>query len=222
MVLPTSGVGRKIIMAVTGQVLVIFLLFHISGNTSIFFHTLNAYAVFLHSMPVVVWGARAVLLLAFGLHLCYGVVLKLENSAAKPQSYAVSRHRRSTFAGRNQIWTGLAIAAFLLYHLLQFTLQVTDPAHAAASHMDALGRPDTIMMVVRSFQNTVTAGIYLLSLAALGLHLLHGIQSSFQTGGLTSDRTLPVIERLGTTASIALFFWYGAIPLSILTGLFKG
>jgi succinate dehydrogenase cytochrome b subunit len=222
MLLPTSSVGRKIIMAVTGQILVFFILFHISGNSSIFFHTLNAYAVFLHSLPVVVWGGRIVLLAVFGLHIWYGVVLKLENFSAKPQPYAVTRYRQATFAGRYQIWTGVIIAAFLLYHLLQFTFQVTNPSISAVSHKDALGRPDSIMMIVRSFQNIGISGIYLLALAALGLHLLHGIQSSFQSWGLPNDHTLPIIETSGTAASVAIFFWYCAIPVSIVMGIFKG
>jgi succinate dehydrogenase cytochrome b subunit len=222
MFLPTSTVGRKIIMAITGQILVFFIVFHISGNSSIFFHTLNAYVVFLHSLPVVVWGGRLFLLAAFGLHLWYGAVLKLENYEAKPQPYAVTHYYQATFAGRNQIWTGVIIAAFLVYHLLHFTLQVTNPSIAAVANKDALGRPDTLMMVVRSFQNIGISGIYLLSLAALGLHLLHGIQSSFQSWGLTNDQTLPVIEASGTAASIALFFWYCAIPVSIVLGIFTG
>jgi succinate dehydrogenase / fumarate reductase cytochrome b subunit len=221
MLLPTSSVGRKIVMALTGQILIIFILFHISGNSSIFFHRLNAYVVFLHSMPVVVWGGRIVLVLAFGLHIWYGSVLKLENYAAKPQAYAVTRFRQATFAGRYQIWTGVVIAAFLIYHLLQFTFQVTNPSLAAVTHKDALGRPDTIMMVVKSFQNIGISGIYFLALAALGLHLLHGIQSSFQTWGVTNDHTLPVIEQSGTAASIALFIWYCAIPVSIMMGVLR-
>jgi succinate dehydrogenase / fumarate reductase, cytochrome b subunit len=221
MLLPTSTVGRKIIMAITGQVLVFFIIFHISGNSSIFFHTLNAYVVFLHSLPVIVWGGRIFLLLAFSVHIWYGVVLSLENSAARPQAYTVVNYRQATFAGRYQIWTGVVIAAFLIYHLLQFTLQVTNPSIAAVSHKDALNRPDTVMMIVQSFQNIRISGIYLLSLAALGLHLLHGIQSSIQTWGLTNDQTHPIIVKSGFAASIALFFWYAAIPVSIVMRVLK-
>ncbi len=138
MFLPTSTVGRKIIMAITGQILVFFIVFHISGNSSIFFHTLNAYVVFLHSLPVVIWGGRLFLLAAFGLHLWYGAVLKLENYEAKPQPYAVTHYYQATFAGRNQIWTGVIIAAFLVYHLLHFTLQVTNPIYRGSLQQ---GRP---------------------------------------------------------------------------------
>ncbi len=221
MLLPKSTVGRKIIMALTGQVLVIFIVFHIAGNSSIFFHKLNAYVAALYTLPVFVWGGRIVLVAAFVLHSWYGTVLKLENYAAKPWSYAVTSYRQATFEGRYQIWTGAVIAAFLIYHLLQFTFQVTNPGIAADRHPDALGRPDVFMMVVTSFRDFGISLLYVVSLAALGLHLLHGIQSSFQTWGLNNERTLPVIERTGFVASVVLFIWYAAIPVSILMKICK-
>lgn len=221
MLLPTSTVGKKIAMALTGQVLVLFIVFHISGNSTIFFHKLNAYVVGLYNLPVFVWGGRVVLVIAFALHIWYGTVLKLENFSAKPQAYAVTQYRQATLAGRYQIWTGGVIAAFLIYHLLQFTFQVTNPADAADTHLDAIGRPDVFSMVVKNFQAIGISGIYLISLAALGLHLLHGIQSSFQTWGLSNDRSLPAFEKMGTIASVILFVWYTAIPISIVTGILK-
>ena len=222
MLLPASTVGRKIMMAITGQILIIFIIFHIAGNSSIFFHKLNAYVVALYTLPVFVWGGRIVLVAAFVLHIWYGTVLKLENYAAKPWSYAVTRYRQATFEGRYQIWTGVIIAVFLVYHLLQFTFQVTDPAIAADTHPDALGRPDIFTMVVQSFRHIGTSGIYVISLAALGLHLLHGIQSSLQSWGLNNDNTRPVIERTGFVASVVLFVWYVAIPVVIVMGILKG
>ncbi len=222
MILPRSTVGRKIVMAITGQILVLFIVFHIAGNSTIFFHALNAYVVALYKLPVFVWGGRIVLVLAFVLHSYYGTLLKLENHTAKPQAYAVTYYRQATFAGRNQIWTGALVLAFLVYHLLQFTFQVTNPAVAADSHHDALGRPDVFMMVVTSLRNFGISLVYIASLAALGLHLFHGIQSSFQTWGLNNDRTLPVMEKSGLVASAVLFLWYGAIPAAIVMGILKG
>ena len=219
--LPTSTVGRKIVMAITGQVLVLFIVFHVAGNSTIFFHALNAYVAALYRLPVFVWGGRLVLVLAFIFHSYYGIVLKLENNKAKPESYAVTSYRKATFAGRNQIWTGVLVLAFLAYHLLQFTFQTTNPGIAADTHLDALGRPDVFTMVVASFRQIGIAGVYVFSLLALGLHLLHGMQSSLQTWGLNNDRTLPVFEKTGLVASIVLFLWYAAIPICILMGILK-
>ncbi len=222
MLLPTSTVGRKIVMAITGQILVLFIVFHVVGNSTFFFHALNAYVMALYNLPVFVWGGRVVLVIACILHLYYGAVLKLENYAAKPRAYAVTNYRQATLAGRYQIWTGVVIAVFLVYHLLQFTFQITNPSIAADTHPDMLGRPDVFTMVVRSFQQIGIAGIYVLSLAALGLHLVHGIQSSFQTWGLANDGTLPAIEKAGNAASVVLFLWYVAIPLSVVVGILRG
>lgn len=221
MLLPTSTVGKKIMMAITGQVLVLFIIFHIAGNSTIFFHALNAYVVALYQLPLFVWGGRLALLLSFVFHIWYGIVLKFENHGSKPQPYAVTHYLHATFAGRNQIWTGVIVAVFLIYHILQFTFQVTDPAIAAETHLDALGRPDIFMMVVNSFRQIGISGIYIISLAALGLHLLHGIQSSFQTWGLANDNTLPIIEKSGKAASVLLFIWYAAIPILVVAGLLK-
>ncbi len=215
MLLPTSIIGRKIMMAITGQILVIFVVFHISGNSTIFFHKLNAYVSALNTLPVLVWGGRIILILAYILHVWYGTILKLENRASKPEAYIKTNYRQATFAGRYQIWTGVIVAIFIVYHLLQFTFQLTNPTLAADTHLDSLGRADVFMMVVRSLQQIGISGIYIISLAALGLHLIHGIQSSFQTWGLPNDRTLPMIEKTGTIASVILFLWYIAIPVAI-------
>ena len=208
-------------MAISGQILVIFVIFHIAGNSSIFFHRLNAYVVALYGLPVFVWGGRIILIAAFAIHIYYGTVIKLENHAAKPQPYAVTHYLHATFAGRNQIWTGVIIIAFLIYHLLQFTFQVTNPAISADSHPDTLGRPDVFMMVVHSFQYIDVSAVYIISLAALGLHLFHGVQSSIQTWGMNNERTLPFFERSGKLASVIVFLWYSAIPVAIMWGLLK-
>jgi len=208
-------------MAISGQMLVIFVIFHVAGNSTIFFHKLNAYVVGLHGLPILVWGGRIVLIAAFAIHIYYGTVIKLENHAAKLQPYAVTHYLRATFAGRNQMWTGVIVMVFLIYHLLQFTFQITNPAISASNHPDALGRPDVFMMIVQSFQYIGNSSAYIVSLAALGLHLLHGIQSSIQTWGLNNERTLPILEKSGTLASIILFLLYSAIPVAIISGLLK-
>jgi len=219
MLFTTSTVGRKLLMALTGQILVIFVLFHIAGNSTIFIHKLNSYVAALYTLPLFVWGGRIVLIVAFAVHLYYGTMMKRENQAAKPQTYAVTKYLHATFAGRNQLWTGVILIFFLIYHLLQFTFQITNPAISADSHVDALGRPDVFMMVVRSFQNITICAAYVIALAALGLHLSHGMQSSLQTWGLNNERTILVFEKSGTMASVILFFWYISIPVAVVLGI---
>jgi succinate dehydrogenase / fumarate reductase cytochrome b subunit len=119
------------------------------------------------------------------------------------------------------IWSGVLIFSFLIYHLLQFTFQVTDPAIAAVRNLDAAGRPDVLSMVVQSFQHMGIVLAYVLSMAALLLHLTHGIQSSFQTWGLNNDRSLPIMIKAGTITAVVLFLGYVAIPLVIVVGILE-
>lgn len=216
-----STVGRKVVMAVTGQLMILFIILHVSGNSTIYFSSLNTYAEKIHAIPALLWTFRLFMLSFVSFHIFFGIQLTLENSASKPQGYAVKEDRSATFASKNMIWTGLLIAAFLIYHLLHFTIQVTNSEISAGKNMDVFGRPDVFMMVVKSFRNFGISFLYLFAMAALGLHLLHGIHSSFQTWGLNNDATFPVIRRGGTIAAIVLFLGYISIPVVIFIGLLK-
>jgi succinate dehydrogenase / fumarate reductase, cytochrome b subunit len=206
-------------MAATGQMMIVFIILHVAGNSTIFFGRLNAYAAALHALPILLWAVRIALVPVLLLHVFYAIQLKLENSDARPVDYLGKANRESTFAGRNMVWTGSFVGTFLIYHLLHFTIQVTNPAFAASRNMDANGRPDVFLMVARSFQHPGIAAVYLASVIALWLHLSHGIQSSFQTWGLNSDRSFPYIRKGSSFAAIVLFLAYAAIPVAIVTGL---
>ena len=218
-----STVGRKLIMAITGSFMVVFVVIHLLGNSSVYIGPdgINSYAAKLHGLGPFVWIFRLVMLTLFSLHVIFGIQLTLENSAARPQQYAVRKTLRITFAGKTMIWTGLLIAAFLTYHLLHFTIQVTNPAISSQMNSDMTGRPDVYRMVVLSFQNSAIVGVYGLAMVGLGLHLSHGIQSFFQTFGLNTDRTMPVITRSGVLAALVLFAGYVAIPVIIVLGFLR-
>jgi len=217
-------VGRKIVMAISGLMMVLFVVAHLLGNTSILAgpNGINAYAMKLHELFPLVWTYRLVMVVLFSLHVFYGIQLTLENDRARPQGYAVKKSLSATFAGKNMIWTGSIIGLFLIYHLLHFTLQVTNPGISAGRNLDAAGRPDVFHMVVLSFQRSLVSFIYIGAMIALGLHLIHGIQSFFQTLGLNNDRTLPVIIKSGTFAAVIILLGYIAIPLVIMIGILKG
>jgi succinate dehydrogenase / fumarate reductase cytochrome b subunit len=193
------------------------------GNYTIFANAINAYAEGLRHWPyiIILWISRPFLLLSFLLHTWYSIVLKLENGKSKPESYAVTNYRSASLAGRTMIWSGLVIGLFVTYHLLHFTFQVIDPGLSALRHPDSLGRPDVFTMVAESFQNAGIAALYVVGVLGLGLHLMHGIESSIQTLGLNNDRTLRVVVKAGITIAVVLFIAYAAIPLSILMGILK-
>jgi succinate dehydrogenase / fumarate reductase cytochrome b subunit len=141
-------------MAATGQIMILFVILHVAGNSTIYFNRdLNTYAAGLHAIPVLLWAIRIVLFAAVLVHIFFAVQLTLENSEARPQSYRKKKNLTSTFAGRNMVWTGSVIGTFVVYHLLHFTFQVIDTGSAAAAHPDALGRPDVFSMVVAAFRH---------------------------------------------------------------------
>lgn len=214
-----SSVGKKILMAVTGQMMLLFVIIHVIGNSTVYFGGLNAYAEQLHAMPLLVWISRSVMLTMFVFHFFFGIQLTLENHAAKPETYALKKNLRTTFAGKSMIWTGLLIGAFLVYHLLHFTFQVTDPETSSRLMNDAAGRPDVSKMVILGFQSFFIVSIYIFALISMLLHLIHGIGSSFQTLGLNNDKTMPVTTKAGSIAAIVLFLGYVSIPLVILAGI---
>jgi succinate dehydrogenase / fumarate reductase cytochrome b subunit len=217
--LPSSSIGKKILMAITGQVMIIFIIFHVIGNSTIYINRINAYAEQLHSLPLLLWGYRGVMVVLFLFHVVIGIKVYLENRTANPKQYAVQKSLSTTVAGKTMIWTGLVIGIFLIYHLLHFTVQVTHPEISAKMNMDSLGRPDVFTMVVLSFQKVFIAIVYVIAMIALALHLTHGIESSFQTLGLNNDRAQPVMTKAGSLAALILFIGYVSIPIVIVMGL---
>ena len=163
-------VGRKILMAITGQGMVLFAIVHVLGNSSIFIgpNGINAYAEHLHSLGPLVWVFRLAMLTLLVIPVIYGIQTTLENNAAKPQGYAVKKNLRTGFAAQNMIWTGLVLLAFLVYHLLHFTARVTP---GVVQGVDPQGRFDVFGMVVASFQKGGIAFIYVAAMVALFLHL---------------------------------------------------
>jgi succinate dehydrogenase / fumarate reductase cytochrome b subunit len=224
MQLLTSSIGRKILMAITGQAMVLFAVIHLLGNSSIFGWLpggINAYAHHLHSMPApIIIGFRLGLLAFVAIHIWYGIQLTIENRGGRPQQYAVKSVQKATFASENMIWTGVLMIAFILYHLAHFTFQVISPDTAALTHLTD-GIPNVLGMVVSSFQNVFVTVIYAGAMLVLFLHLSHGIQSFFQTMGWSNDRVQPFITKAGTLVALGLFLGYAAVPLTILLRILK-
>jgi succinate dehydrogenase / fumarate reductase, cytochrome b subunit len=191
---------------------------HLLGNMTIFIGAdgINAYAAKLHELTPVVWLSRIVMGAALLTHAFLAVVMTLENRAASPTRYAVSRSLKATFAGKTMIWTGLLLGGFLVYHLLHFTVRVT-PGLVLGS--DARNRFDVFTMVFESFRTAPIAAVYVLGMVALFLHLSHGIHSLFHSYGLHNPSTLPRLEVGGRLVSGLFLVGFGAIPVCILVGL---
>lgn len=220
----SSSIGRKILMAITGQCMVLFAVIHLLGNSSIFGWLdggINAYAHHLHSMPApVIIGFRLGLLVFACVHIWFGIQLTLENSGGRPKAYAVKATQKATFASENMIWTGVLLLAFIVYHLLHFTFQVISPETAARTH-EIAGIPNVMGMVVSSFKSFLVSFIYVGAMVTLFLHLSHGIQSFFQTMGWSNDKVQPGLTKMGTLVALVLFLGYVAVPLAIFANILK-
>ena len=221
MQLTQSSVGRKIIMAVTGIVLVGFVCVHLLGNSSLFVgaDAINAYAQKLHSLGPFVWVFRLVMLVAFALHIAFGIQLTLENKAATPEANVQVKRLKTGFGAETMIVSGLVMLAFVIYHLLHFTVRVTNPEIYVPLGGD--GMVDVYFMVVNGFKSVLPVIIYLAGMLFLFLHVSHGFQSLFQTLGLSNDKSLPVTGMVSKLVGFVLLLGYIAIPLSIVFGYIK-
>ncbi len=215
----TSTVGRKILMAVTGLLLLAFVTVHLIGNLSVFAgsDSINAYAKALHDLGPLVWLFRLGMLALFAIHITFGVQLYMENKAATPEPYAIQKTLVTSFSAKTMIFTGLIILLFLLYHLLHFTVQVTNPSISAVNlPLDAAARLDVYSMVVFSFQKVFISLIYIIAMVALLLHLAHGMSSWVQTLGWSTGPSQDKVISVGKVLAIVYGLAYIAIPLLIL------
>ena len=220
MQLTQSSVGRKIIMAVTGIVLVAFVCVHLLGNSSIWFGSgaINSYAEHLHSLGPFVWVFRLVMLAAFAIPIIFGIQLTLENKAATPEKNMQVKRLKTGFGAETMIVSGLVLLAFVIYHLLPFTVRVTNPdIYVPIGN----GMVDVYVMVVKGFHHALPVILYLVGMGFLFLHVGHGFQSLFQTLGLSNDKSLPVMGTLSKLLGFVLLVGYIAIPLLIVAGLIK-
>jgi succinate dehydrogenase / fumarate reductase cytochrome b subunit len=125
-----SSLGKKYVMAVTGLLLIGFVLAHMAGNLLIFFgpDAINSYAAALKAKPYLLWPARVGLLVVFLIHLYVAFRLTYENYAARPQGYVHERTLQASFASRHMMLTGMVLLAFIVYHLAHFTFGVVTRA----------------------------------------------------------------------------------------------
>jgi succinate dehydrogenase cytochrome b subunit len=210
-----SSVGKKAVMGVTGLILVAYLITHVAANLLVFEGPtrLNAYAAVLHQTGALLWGARLVLLVAVILHIVAAVQLTRRRQAARPVGYAGGRTPQvSTWASRTIRWGGALILVFLVYHILHFTTGTLHPDFVELNpHHN----------VTTGFRDPLVALFYLVAMAAVGLHLYHGIWSSGRSLGISAPSPRPLKRRVA--AVVAIFVWLGfsAIVVGVLAGAVK-
>ena len=220
-----SSIGKKIIVAVTGLALLGFLFGHMVGNLKIFLgpEKLNSYAAWLHSMPGLLWAARLGLLGAFVLHVVTTILLVIQNRAARGERYECNKTVQATGASRTMMISGIIILTFVIFHILHFTIGVASGYYDPnGPYYDANGRHDVYKMVVHSFGEVPLISIYyIVSMALLCMHLSHGFASVFQTLGLRTERSWPLIQFLGYGYAAMIFFGNISIPIAAMLGWLK-
>jgi succinate dehydrogenase / fumarate reductase cytochrome b subunit len=215
-------VGKKFVVAITGIILLLFVIGHLLGNLQIFLGPdwINSYAQHLRDLGIFLWVIRGFLIFSVVLHIYFTILLAIENRRARPQHYVERDYVKATIASRWMVLSGLMILAFLIYHLAHFTVRVTDPRFALLK-ADPLNRYDVYSMMVYGFQNYYVSGFYILGMWLLALHLSHGSSSLFQSLGLNNQTLEPRLSRGGRILAWLIFIGYTSIPVAVLLGLVK-
>jgi succinate dehydrogenase / fumarate reductase cytochrome b subunit len=208
-----ASIGKKAVMAVTAVVLFGYVIGHLAGNMQVYLgaEQMDRYAAFLHSMPVLLWGVRALLLVCVVLHIMASIQLTILKQQARPIGYVKKDAIGSNIASRSMIWSGAMIAAFVIYHLLDLTAGVANTAQYQELH--------AYENLVYSFQRLPVSVFYIIAMVLLGMHLYHGIWSMFQTLGFSHPRYTPLIKRASAVVAILITAGFISIPIAVMTGV---
>lgn len=192
-------------MAITGLLLLLFAIVHMIGHLQMFGgpSMYNAYANFLQDLWEVKWPVRAGLLVLLIVHVVLAIGLVAKNRAARPIPYAVHRAKTSSIIGRSMAFSGVVVLAFLIFHIIHFTINPTHHRNAYA-------------MFVEAFQNPVYYLAYLVGMLLLAAHLGHGAASWFQSLGWRHPK-YPT-DKIGVATSVLLFVGYMIPPTAVLVG----
>lgn len=213
-----TSIGRKLMMALTGVVLLLFIVGHLAGNMTIFFGApiLNSYAHWLqHS--VMLWPFRLTMLLLVGLHIVMGLELARENrnAALSGSRYTgwFSRH----IGNHHMLWSGIATLLFILFHVAHLTIGVGSGPEFY--QLDSNQMVDVYQRVVSGFRNPWISAIYLSLLLLIGWHLLHVVRGLFQTLGFYHENYQLLLQRFAQLLSAAVVAGFLSIPIAVWTGV---
>jgi len=219
-----TSVGKKTVIAITGFLLLGFVIAHMLGNLQIYLgqDQINAYAKTLQDLGAILWVARISLLVAFTVHIYFAIKVTLENKAARPVPYAVNKVHKATLASRIMPITGIVILLFVLYHLAHFTFAALNPEFKELR--DSAGRHDVYTMVIQGFQNPISTVLYIIAQACLALpvgHLAHGAFSMLQTLGVNHPNIDMKVKGASVGVALLIFLGNSSIPVAVLLGVIK-
>ena len=214
-----SSIGKKILVALTGLALIGFVLGHMIGNLLIFVgkDAINEYG---HMLQTAlhgggVWIARIGLLAAVLIHIVATISLTRANRAARLDKYGQHKAQVSSKSSRIMIWSGLTILAFIVYHLLHFTVHAGNDYGTYKTTLHGETVHDVYRMVIAGFSWAPAVFFYILAMLLLTSHLSHGFSSLFQTLGVATDKSEPLFKKLGYAFAGLILVGNCSIPIAI-------
>jgi succinate dehydrogenase / fumarate reductase, cytochrome b subunit len=218
-----STIGKKVIVAITGAFLALYVVLHMLGNLKAFQGTgggdpaIDRYADWLRTIggpalprSSVLWIIRVVLIAALVLHAAAIVGLARRNRAARPAHHQYPRRIQRSFSARTMQITGFALLAFIVFHVLQFTTGTID--------VTPIRDQDVYANVYDAFQKWYFVAVYVIAVGLLGLHLRHAIWSVTLTGGWEKPNRNPTFRRTATVVATIVAVGFAAVPIAFFAG----
>ncbi|MFT7620779.1 MAG: succinate dehydrogenase / fumarate reductase cytochrome b subunit [Planctomycetota bacterium] len=205
-----SSLGKKLIMGLTGLMLVGFLIAHLLGNLTLYADVAEgssfiAYANKLHDLGPLLVVMEFGLVALFGIHVWMAIKITKENKDARPQGYAYKNNfGRCSVASRSMIYTGMIILGLLVMHLLHFRF------------LKGIAAPDAESLhkrVVEVMKDPLWGSLYVLMAIVISVHLAHGFRSAFQSLGVNHPRLNTIFGRLGIALAILLGVGFASFPI---------
>jgi succinate dehydrogenase / fumarate reductase cytochrome b subunit len=215
----TSSVFKKVVMAVSGIILVLYLIAHMIGNLKVFAgrESFNGYSHWIRTIgePAVpaqttLTIIRIVLLAAVIAHIWAAISLWRQAKRARPNGYVTKKAVAQSYASRTMRWGGVIVGLFVIYHILDLTMGVANPEGPGTTPYDRL---------VAGFSNPLITAVYVIALILLGMHLRHGIWSATQTLGQSNKRREKTVNLFALAFSVVLIGGFLLVPFSVLFGL---
>lgn len=205
-----SSLGKKLIMGLTGLMLVGFLLAHLLGNLSIYGDvdhgtSFIAYANKLHDLGPLLWVMEIGLVALFGIHIWMALKITAENRKARPHGYAhPNTFGKATPASRSMPYTGIAILGFLIMHLIHFRF------------MKGIAAPGPVELhheLIAVMSDPLWGSLYVVMSILIGVHLAHGFKSAFQSIGVNHPRLNGLLGKMGIALAIILALGFASFPI---------
>jgi succinate dehydrogenase / fumarate reductase cytochrome b subunit len=217
-----TTIGKKTFVAVSGSILVAYLVLHMAGNLwslagpgngdpqiDVYAEWLKTFGGPLIPEDGILWAVRLILLTALIVHVVGVVQLKQRNRAARPQAFPARRIGRS-WESRLMMVSGTAILAFLIFHILQFTTLTID--------VTPLTKGAIYANLYNAFQEWYFVLIYLVAVILVGAHLRHALWSLFQTLGLDNPERNQQIRTGASVLTVILVAGFASVPILFYSG----